>query len=437
MRSASLIMLKRINVLAGLCFGLLSSVSAQNVNSPYSRYGLGDILSNQNVTTRSFGGVGTAYYDYSSVNFLNPASYGKIQRVTLDFAVELDNLTIKSLNPTRRYSNASPVISYFALGIPLKIKKKPVGLVFGLRPMSRISYKIDRRERLTSGTLNDSVATLFEGNGGSQQAFLGTGFNIGHFSFGINAGYLFGSKDYSTRRIFLNDTTIYYKSNYETSTNYNGFIFNAGAQYTANVGKDAVLRFGVQGNWQQTFKGKQDLIRETFDYDANNATYTIDSVYKVNGSKGDVILPASYSAGVIFDRTGKWMIGVDYTTSKWSKYSFYNQKDPLQDSWELRFGGSFSPTPGKSYWSNVLYRTGFSFGKDYVNVSGELPKWTYSIGAALPLRRVYGTNQFTIINTAIEFGNRGNNSNSVKESFFRIAVGLSMSDIWFIKNKYR
>ena len=85
----------------------------------------------------------------------------------------------------------------------------------------------------------------------------------------------------------------------------------------------------------------------------------------------------------------------------------------------------------------MLYRTGFSFGKDYVNVSGELPKWTYSVGAALPLRRVYGTNQFTIINTSLEFGNRGNNKNSVKESFFRIAVGLSMSDIWFIKNKYR
>jgi hypothetical protein len=445
MQSASSIMCKRINALAVLFLSFGFTVSAQNINSPYSRYGLGDILPSQNILTRGMGGIGTAYYDYRSVNFLNPASYGQLQTVMLDFGVEVDNLTIRALNPTRKYSNASPIISYLNLGIPL-IKKKNIktggrepllGMVVGLRPMTRVNYKIQRIEKLTTGTLNDSVGTIFEGTGGSQQVYTGFGLKLKDLTIGLNIGYLFGSKDFSTRRIFINDTVPYYKSNDQTTSNYNGFLFNAGAQYTFKLNKDMFLRVGAQGNWQQTVRGNRDVIVETFDYDANSATYRIDSVYAEKDVKGDVIMPASFSIGAILDNQGKWSVGADYVSTKWTNHKFFDDApDPLQDSWEMRIGGQLFPTPGKSYWSNVAYRTGFSYGKDYVKVGNELPKWTFSVGAGLPLRNVPYTNQSTIINTALEFGQRGNDKNSVKESFFRVSVGLSMSDIWFIKRKY-
>ena len=196
------------------------------------------------------GGISTAYYDILTVNYSNPASYGMLQRVTLDFGVEVDNLTIRSTDPVNKYSNASPIISYINIGLPVITKKNrqtggkdPVlGVVLGLRPMTRISYNILRKERIITGTLNDSLATLFEGSGGSQQAYIGAGLRLGKLAIGINAGYLFGSKDYSTRLIFLNDTVAYHKSNSETQTNYNGFIFNAGAQYTANA---SILRANI------------------------------------------------------------------------------------------------------------------------------------------------------------------------------------------------
>lgn len=437
------IMLKRINVLAVFCVCFSSLVNAQNINSPYSRYGLGDILPAQNILNRGMGGLATPYFDPLSINYLNPASYGRLQTVTLDFGVEVDNLTIRSLNPVRKYSNASPIISYINLGLPI-IKKKNLAtggkeavlsVVAGLRPMTRINYKIARTEKL-GGTINDSVATLFEGNGGSQQAYLGTGFKLGNFTAGINAGYLFGSKDYSTRRVFLNDTVSYYKSNHQTQTNYNGFVFNAGVQYSAKLGKKMMLRVGAQSSWDQKLKGKRTLTRETFDFDANDGTFRIDSVYAENDVRGDITLPGSYSAGFMLDYTNRWSVGLDYTATKWSKYKFYGETDPVQDSWELHLGGQLIPIGGKSYWSNVAYRTGFTYGKDYINIGNELPKWIFSFGAGLPMRRVNYSNQTTIINTAFEFGQRGNNKNSVKESMFRLSVGLSMSDIWFIKRRY-
>lgn len=438
MRSAKSTMLKRISLLAMVTIGYSALVMAQNTNSPYSRYGIGDLLPNQNILNRGMGGVAAGYSDFQSINFLNPASYGSLQSVTYDFGAEVDNLTIRQLNPVKKFSNSSPVISYVNLGIPIKIKGKPShwGLVVGLRPMSRIGYKIQRLEKLTGGTLNDSVVTFFEGNGGAQQAFVGTGYRIGNLQFGVNAGYVFGSKDYSTRRLFLQDTFPHYKSNHQTASNFNGFLLNAGVQYNAKLNKTSYLRMGVSGSWKQQLNATRDITRETFDYDANSASYQIDSVYALKDQKGKVTMPSTYTAGILFDKVGKYQFGVDYTTTRWSDYRYFGETEPVQNSWDLRVGGMLIPSSGKSYWSNVAYRTGFSYGKDYVNLGSELPRWGISFGAGLPMRRVYGTNQFTIINTSFEFGQRGNANSTIRENFFRVSLGLSMSDIWFIKRQY-
>lgn len=435
MPSVSLINLKRINRLALIGCLISSSVFSQNINSPYSRYGLGDLVSSQNILTRGMGGLSTAYADFQSINFINPASYGQLQSVTYDIAVEVDNLSILSKNPVRKFSNASPVISYVNLGIPLK-KNGGWGLILGLRPVTRIKYKIERSERLTVGGLDENISTLFEGNGGSQQVYVGTGVKAGKFTFGINAGYLFGSKDYSTRRGFDNDTVNFFKSNHQTKTNFGGFIFNGGVQYVAKVGKELNLRLGVQGSLKQQINGTRDIIRETFAYDASSAVYTIDSIYYDKDVKGTIQMPASYSAGFMLDHNGKWQFGLDYSVSQWGDYRFFNEIDQVKDSWQLRAGGQVIPESGKSYWSNVAYRAGVSYGYDYVNVGGEMPKWVISVGAGLPMRRVTYTNQFSIINVAAEFGRRGTKQSIIQENLFQLSVGLSMSDIWFIKRKY-
>jgi hypothetical protein len=84
----------------------------------------------------------------------------------------------------------------------------------------------------------------------------------------------------------------------------------------------------------------------------------------------------------------------------------------------------------------VIYRGGFFYGQDYINVGKDLPVWGVSLGMGLPMRRQNYSNQSSIINTTFEFGQRGNNTNVIRENFFRVAVGLNLSDIWFIKRQY-
>lgn len=427
-------MYKKIKLLGIAIVMATSFLQAQTENSPYSRYGLGDQLPEQNIINRGMGGISAAYYDYQSVNFQNPASYSKFRVTTFDFGVEVDSRTLRVIDPPRKFSSSSPIISYVQLGFPLS-KKGNWGMTLGLKPVTRVNYKILRNERLPG---IDSINTLFEGNGGSYQVFGGTGFAIKNFSVGINVGYMFGSKDYSAERNFVPDSTFdfYYPSSYQTHSNYGGVFTNAGMQYTIKLNTTSSIRLGAFGNMKREFKGSKDVLIQTFSASERGNT-TIDSVY-AKDVPGRVISPASYGFGMIYNQSEKWMIGVDFTTAKWSEYAFFGEKDSVQDSWKIHIGGQVIPNllRAKNYWGRVSYRAGFSFGQDYIRVGTDLPSYAFSFGAGLPMRRANYSNQYSVINTTVEFGRRGDNANLIRESFFRIALGFTLSDIWFQKKKY-
>jgi len=432
-------MSKKINLLGIVCLCWLSFAQAQTDNSPYSRYGLGDLVPAQNMVTRGMGGVSAAYYDFNTINFLNPASYARLQATTLDFGLELNNHTLRTNNPPKKFNTYSPNISYVQLGFPIK-KGGGWGVNVGLRPITRVNYKIGQLSRMRAAVPGDTldISTIYEGNGGTYEAHIGTGFSIAKgLTAGINIGYMFGSRDYTSRILPLDTVAYNYKASYEAKTSYGGLVYNAGLQYTAKLSSKSWLRLGAFGNLKHELRAKSDSTVETFEYNSNTgAVDSIDVVHRVKDLSGKITYPASFGVGVIFDRPGKWLIGVDYTQQKWSDYRVYGRKEPVQDSWNLHIGGQITPTGGKTYWSYVGYRGGFTYGKDYINVDKELSVWTISLGAGFPMRKPAYTNQFSVINTILEFGKRGNNNSIVRENFFRIGVGLSLSDIWFQKYKY-
>ena len=110
----------------------------------------------------------------------------------------------------------------------------------------------------------------------------------------------------------------------------------------------------------------------------------------------------------------------------------------MQDSWELRIGTQIRPKPGTNYWSNVAYRAGFNIGDDYVNVQQPLSTLGLTVGFGLPLANYnrLSPGQFSVINVAMEYNKRGNEDNLLRENLFKLSVGLSLSDLWFVKRKY-
>ncbi|MFM7645741.1 MAG: hypothetical protein ACKO41_03410 [Sphingomonadales bacterium] len=468
---AKSIIYKKINELRiriGVAFGLIilmtGMLSAQD-NSPYSRYGIGDLVPSTNISNRSMGGISAGYTDALSVNFNNPASFAAFQawkekksnklssgRVVLDMGVNIDNRTLRDPKKEQRFTASNALFSYVQIGVPLR---KNWGMSFGIRPISRISYKIDSYERLrdpVTGANIDSTVTQFEGDGGSYLGSMGTGISLyskdrngleEKLSLGFNVGYLFGRKNYMTRRSFLNDTVSYYQAKFQNTTNFGNLSLQAGMQYQIPLNKKLSLTLGAFGQLGQTLKARQDLVRETFFFDQSQGQLRLDSVSDVRDIAGQVQLPASYTAGftlqkfAVPNKEGGWLFGIDYSAQPWSEYRFYGKSDSLRDKWELRVGGQLSPVPQRSYFTNVSYRFGFSVGPDYVKLGRTLPQLGASLGLGLPVGiSRQAPNQVTFVNFAFEFLRRGNNSNLLQENLFRVSLGFSLSDIWFIKRQY-
>jgi hypothetical protein len=425
------------------------SVNAQE-NSPYSRYGVGDLTPAQNVLNRGMGGIAAGYSDFQTVNFVNPASYGNFGRTIFDIGAEADVRTLKSINPAKKFSNTNALFSYLQLGMPIGSKKMAkknqfMGLVFGLKPMSRINYKINKNERraFTTGG-SDSLVSLFEGSGGISQAYTGVGLRIKNLSVGFNVGYMFGNKDYSTRLIFINDTVEYYRSNSANNTSFGGLLFNAGLQYEIKMKNNGLLRLGVYGNLQQKMNASRNVIRETFVYDPNsNNNFRIDSVYAENEVSGKVVLPANIGAGFVY-QNNNWQLGADVEMGNWAAYRFYNQKDFVRNNFTVRAGAQYLPakenTMAKKYFSFVKYRAGLFFGTDYITAgNSKLPEFGATVGAGFPLtslRRISYTGDYVTLNTAVELGSRGKASTGLRENIARFSIGITMNARWFQKSKY-
>jgi hypothetical protein len=446
-------------------FSLLGFVSASaQENSPYSRYGIGDLYPSQNIVNRGFGGLTAAYTDPAgqSINFSNPASYADFKRlkgvggvVLYDLGFSIDSRSLRSKLPLKKYSSASFIPSYISLGVPIG---KGLGGAIGLRPYSRINYSIISNTRING---IDSAQYLYEGSGGLNQAFIGIGKKWGNFSVGFNTGYMFGKRQTNTRLNIVNTDTAYppyyMKSNTETTTYFGKPFLSLGVLYDIKLRSiplqpnklkvDYWLRLGATAMLGQTYNASQDLLRETFEYDASGGAVTIDSVYKTTGTAVKIKTPSSYTIGAVFHKTlsaqggsfDAWTFGAEFETSKWTQYRFNGLSDKLSDYWQVRLGGQWIPsTTSTTFFGRSTMRLGINYGRDYINADNNgLKTFSGTVGLGVSVRqRSMLSQQFTVINTALEFGKRGTNVNNVTESFFRLSVGLSLSDLWFIKRKY-
>lgn len=105
--------------LTTLLFFILPLISFSQENSPYSRYGIGNLIPGGNILNKGMGGISAGIADPATVNFINPASYSNLIYTTLDIGAQADSRTLKSENPQGKFTANNAIISYLQLGIPL------------------------------------------------------------------------------------------------------------------------------------------------------------------------------------------------------------------------------------------------------------------------------------------------------------------------------
>lgn len=144
---------------------------AQSTNSPYSRYGIGDIGNKVYGQGFALGGTTIAYQNDTTamyfINTSNPASYAGMRLTTVELGVNYNRIRLLSSETQKNMNNAS--FGYISIAFPFK---KWWGGSLGLIPYSSVGYNIKDEQTITNiGT----VKLLYEGTGGLSQAYFGNG----------------------------------------------------------------------------------------------------------------------------------------------------------------------------------------------------------------------------------------------------------------------
>ncbi len=434
---------KRFFLTLSAGFVVMLAMAQPKNNSPYSRFGLGDILNQNFAILRAAPGFTNAYRDPFHLNYQNPASLGHLQMTTFDVGVFGQNS--KWASSTQSNRNWSGNLAYMALGFTLKnpinklldreVRDFSWGMTFGLVPYSLVGYSVE-----TSGEVPNIGLTTsrFVGEGGTYQFIWGNGIRFKNFAAGLNLGYLFGKIE-NQRTVTFEDIDAGYEDHFLDDFSINGLTWKFGLLYDfvldrTSVQKSKTLTIGVTGSSNQSLNTNTAQFYERF-----NRSYAMpqDTITNTSGLKGNATLPAQFGLGVGYVAANKWKVGISYDYAVWSNYQNDAKPEGLDDAWRVSFGGEYVPdyTSYNNFFKRVSYRLGGFVGKDPRNINGkQIGEYGITFGFGLPL--TLPQRKVSFVNLSIELGKRGANT-ILQETYAQFTVGFTLNDnLWFIKRKF-
>lgn len=429
--------------LAALLLMVSVTVNAQiTVQSPYSRFGVGNLKGPLLPQLRAMGGVSTAISRntyFNNINMQNPSSYATINATTLDIGVSGSFNQLRNATVTENSSNAT--LSHVALAFNLTRKS---GLSFGIVPYSELGYNFKSAAKVGTTPENQKdVDFLYTGEGGLTKAYMGYGTGIGdYFRIGGNVEYIFGSLYESRMTHYVNDPRSTGARQQEKNS-IGGVAFSYGAQYDIRLDGKTSLVLGYSGSSNSKLNSKRSsyVTQYMLDELGGENPNTTDTLFATERQKTNLKLPLIHNFGISLQKNDKWLIGVDYRMGSWSNLTIGNENQNLQDTYGFSVGGQFVPDFSAigdgSYFKRVEYRFGFNYDKTYIQMKNQdIKQMAITMGMGLPMGNARGV--FYKANLAAEVGQRGSIANGLlQERYINLHLGFTLNDTsWFRRFKF-
>jgi len=391
--------------------------------SPYSRYGIGDILQDGFTNQTAMGGIGAALYTSYYINVVNPAALVADTSTLFEFGAKGEVRELGFGDQTTTLNSAS--FSYFALAFP--IKKNKLSACFGLLPFTSVGYNIVVDEKDVPDFGN--IKYKYEGTGGFNKAFLGAGYRINkNFSTGLSISYLFGTIENTTSLEFPNSTN-YFNSRYISGVTANGFYANYGLLYQTRFKKDLEFKAGLTGSFATKVNATNNRFYYNYTISSFGGEILKDSIYNEQEKRGNIRLPSTFRLGFTLGKSASWLAGMDFSYENWEKFENFESEDTLNNSYTFNIGG-------EKRTKKLVYRLGGRYTKTYLNLK-ETQLDDYGITFGIGLQKLLPKRPPSSINLAIEIGQRGTNENNLlKEQYIRFHLGFTLTDSWFNRPKY-
>jgi hypothetical protein len=391
-----------------------NEVKSQNITSPYSILGIGDVDTKDFGRYFATGNASIARRDASSYNFSNPASLTALPFKRMNFDIAMRGRSGSFSYPgTDTFTSTTKDFVIKRISLAFKVSQK-TALAIGLRPYSSINYKYQADANITDGV--GLYSKSVDGAGGINQVYFSAAKSIGKkFSVGATASYLFGS---------LNRETEYFGSSLDLAIKkkeidfYTGAHFQGGLQYYSSEGKKWQHKVGLNMSVATQLKGQ--LTTEYLERDSVfNKKVDNDRYFK---------LPITIGVGYTATLNNKLSFSADANYYSWPyqqvNYSRSYTNPAIRISAGMEYSKKVKTFDGQS--EKFYLGWGGSIENSYVRIKNNyLWDYSFSFGGGFHLLRgtsVYG---------GIEIGNKGNKSNDqIKEKYTQFIIGLTLKDIW-------
>ncbi|NLM91582.1 MAG: hypothetical protein GX168_01420 [Bacteroidales bacterium] len=403
---------------------LLPAVAQTRITSPYSRFGVGELLYNQNFRNLGMGGLGIGYRSNLSVNDVNPASYTAIDSTSFVFEATAFSHFYHQTTRTEEQIGNYTSLANLSFSFPVT---RWWGVGIGLKPFSAVGYKV------ISSSVDEEVGTvnyLYEGSGGINQVFIGNSFNVYKgLSLGMNASYLFGSMERHTT--VNSDSAGFFQTNHNRANQVNDLYLGFGAQYFHKFSDSRNLTLGVIfGPGTDISTREMETVQRLLP-----GFTTYDTISHYEGVKGSLYLPSYWGAGFFARLNNQWAGGMDFKWQNWEKFELYETQQNLNNTYQIGLGVQHNPNVQtySNFFSRLEYRAGLRYGQTYLNLNEQaINEFGISFGVSMPVRRTLNG-----LNVSFELGQRGSTDNNlIKENLYRINIGVNIQERWFVRRRF-
>jgi len=414
-------------LLIALLLTSFSSLVAQE-NSPYTRYGLGLLQQDGNVSNRGMGGASLADRSSTLINPQNPSSYSALKLTSYQLGLSGASYNIQSATSANRTRGFG--LSYVNLAFPVA---KRTAVSFGLLPYSQVKYSLQAIDTIPSIS---EVQNDYVGGGSLQRVYLGAAHEYKGFSLGFNASYLFGNYQNNLSQSFTDSLDILSTDILRRNT-LGGIVWEVGAGYHYKIKKEKYFNIGAtfsnQANINTT--GESYSFSSIGSVSSGIYSYRVDSTV---GKRGTTVLPSNLGVGVQLGNGDFWKVGIDYRMSDWSSFRSFEVADSFANSSSIRIGGELTPDINDKFnvWKRVAYRLGGYYENMPLQLNNtQLNAVGVTAGLGYPIRRTLRS--IGQINASFELGRRGTLDNGlIRESYSRFTIGVTVNDRWFLKRRY-
>lgn len=420
--------MRKFSLLVITVFFVGQLVGQELTLSPYSRYGVGDILLSPSSRNMAMGGLSVAVDNHFSINPSNPASYGDAYFTTLDLAGFSQYSNLKT--DAAKEDQFSAGFQNIGFVFP---SSGPFVLSFGFSPYSVVGYNIIADKEIVQAGETLTSRIEYEGSGGLNQLYVGGAYKLlnGRLKLGLQANYLFGITEYNRKTGFVDNALFTSSVTIDEEIFLAGLSGKAGIIYTDSIGTSGtMIRVGGLVDFNTKLNGTRRFI-------TGNIAFR-DTLVDESGSAN---IPARFGGGIHFAKVADYSVGIDFTYQNWANFESISTSSTLGNEWRISLGGEWVPDfSSPKYHNRIAFRMGAYYKQSYITYNEDpVNDVGLTFGIGLPPGQS-GTNQFnqsrlySRFNFSFALGRRGNlNSQPLEELYARLQIGISLNDRWFVK----